>query len=167
MSRRGYVVGLFALLFAAGPVPADTPNPAPGIRRVAVTSNPVRADHQVFNLRFTPSETRRFDMIRVDCTYRQAFTQRTSRGERRRVLESEAFTYRERNVRFVTGLDREISFRVPLAEEEIRKMFGTAYRADVPVWVSRIRVTAIVGDEAVWSFEVPAAGIHKPPFGSP
>ena len=166
--RRVCALGgaLVAFVVGATLAAARPPDVAPGIRRVAVTSNPVRAEHQVFNLRFSPTETRTFDTIRFDCFYRQEFTQRTSRGERRRVLESEAFTHRERNVRFVTDLDREISFRVPLGSEEIRRMFGSAYRADVPVLVSRIRVTAKDGEREVWRIEVPAGGVHEPPFES-
>ena len=121
---------------------------------------------QVVSCRFTPGETKDYDVLIFECALRQEYVKKDSTGkERRRVVEPATFTYREQAVRMVEALDKHLSFWVPVGVEQVREAFGdTLFVADAPVTISKLKVTAMSGGEAVWTLEgKPGSGALTPP----
>jgi|YNPMSStandDraft_1061717.scaffolds.fasta_scaffold78650_2 hypothetical protein len=120
---------------------------------------------QVVTVRFTPAETRTYDLLVFECVLRQEYTHTDSAGRtRRRVVEPAIFTHRERGVRMVEALDKHISFWVPIGVQQLQEAFGeTLFVADAPVTIHRVIIRAYVGGELVWTIEgSPGAGVQRP-----
>lgn len=121
---------------------------------------------QVVSCRFTPGETKDYDVLIFECVLRQEYVKKDSSGkERKRTVEPATFTYREQSVRMIEALDKHISFWVPVGVEQVREAFGdTLFVADAPVTIAKIKVTAMSGGDPVWSLEgKPGSGALTPP----
>ena len=150
--------GMIALVAAALRVAASP------LAEVEITPDPVQNGSQIITVRMTPGESKTYDLLVFDCIYHQEFVPDTSdRTTRAKAHEPEVFTIRRRDVKMVEELDVNISFRVPLDLARLKEMYGeTAFDPKYPVTVSRLRVTAMLGDAVAWRYEFPAKGTHKP-----
>ncbi len=137
---------------------------AEGLKEWEVTCDPPANGKMIMTIRLAPAETRTIDQLVVDCPLRQDFARKDSSGKVRvRSFEAATFTYRESDVRLVEDLDRYIGLRVPIGKEELAQAYGDrTFFADAPVSIPRIRITALVKGEPVWSVEGPTRGVNKP-----
>ncbi|MCX7819591.1 MAG: hypothetical protein N2652_10375 [Kiritimatiellae bacterium] len=112
---------------------------------------------QVVTVRFTPMQSRTYDMLTFECVLRQEYMQTDSAGRtRRRVVEPAVFTHRERGVKFVEALDKHISFWVPISVERLREAFGeTLFVASAPVTIHKVVIRAYHNGDVVWTVESP------------
>lgn len=112
---------------------------------------------QVVSVRFTPMESRTYEMLTFECVLRQEYVQTDSAGRtRRRVVEPAVFTHRERGVKFVEALDKHISFWVPIGVDQLREAFGeTLFVASAPVTIRKVVIRAFEKGEVVWTIESP------------
>ena len=164
MNRRPLRTAVALALALAGMAAAQEPAPFVFAKEIEITADPPGKDVQIFTFRITPGTTRAYDALAFECRYRQEYLQKRSDGQEvRRVVEPAAYTYREKGVRMVQDLDKYVSFRVPVALEEIHRAYGNMFATNAPVSISRIRLSAIVGDQPVWTKEFPPAGLHRAP----
>lgn len=137
------------------------------VREIEITSNPPdpATGQQLFNVRLTPDETAEYERISFDCVLRQAFTdQATHTKSSMKIHEPAVFTYRRKDVKMVQDLDTHISFRIPVGHQRLQEIFGqTAFNTNYPVTVDRMVITTS-GPQLSWTNEVPASGVHRPPF---
>lgn len=135
------------------------------VREIEITSTPPENGQQTFTVRFTPDETAEYDKVSFDCILQQVFTnQATHQAKGLKIHEPGVFTYRRKDVKMVTDLDAHISFRVPVSLDRLQEIYGqTAFNTNHPVTVARMVITAS-GPQLNWSCEIPASGIHHPPF---
>ena len=156
---------LFAL-FAVLALPlAGARAGAPAVKEWEMILDPTPVSgKQTLTVRMTPSETIVYDQFVFDCTLRQEYMQESASGAlRKRVVEPAVFTYREDNVKFVRDLDKHVSFWVPTGLAEVQLAFGeTAFVTNAPVTISKVKVSAKLKGETVWTFESPPSGLHKP-----
>lgn len=156
MSGKRWIIGVLACLAfkgLAGP-----------LTEVEITPDPVQNGSQIFTLRMTPGETRTYDVLVFDCVYHQEFVPKTSdRTDRKKAHEPQAFTVRRRDVKMVEELDVNISFRVPIALDRLKEMYGpNAFDPEHPVTISRIKISAMNSGVVVWWYEFDAKGLHRP-----
>lgn len=147
--------------------PAADPLP-PREFEVKLDGEPV-SGRQVISVRFTPMQTRAYEMLTFECVLRQEYMQTDSAGRtRRRVVEPAVFTHRERGVKFVEALDKHISFWVPIAVDKLKEAFGdTLFVANAPVTIRNVIIRAYDGGEVVWTVESPpGAGPKTSPAGA-
>lgn len=156
MSHRSWLVALL--------VGIAMPGYAGPLTEVEITPDPVRNGSQVLTVRMTPGETCTYDSLVFDCVYHQEFVPRTSdNGKTLKVHEPEVFTVRRRDVKMVEELDVNISFKVPVDPARLKEMYGpNAFNPDVPVTISRIRISAMKNGAVAWWYEFEARGLHKP-----
>lgn len=135
------------------------------VREIEITSTPPENGQQTFTVRFTPDETAEYDKVSFDCILQQVFTnEATHQAKGLKIHEPGVFTYRRKDVKMVTDLDAHISFRVPVSLDRLQEIYGqTAFNTNHPVTVARMVITAS-GPQLNWSCEIPASGIHRPPF---
>ena len=136
------------------------------VREVTIVPDPVQNGIQVFDVCLTPGETQTYDKLTFDCVLHQEFPQSTT--EKRngiQVHEPAVFTYRRNEVKMVEDLDVHVSFRVPVSIERLREIYGaTTFNVNFPVSVPRMKISALVNNIVIWSFEVKAEGRHTPVF---
>jgi hypothetical protein len=135
------------------------------VREIEITSTPPENGQQTFTVRFTPDETVEYEKLSFDCVLQQAFTnEATDQAKGLKIHEPGVFTYRRKDVKMVTDLDANISFRVPVSLDRLQEIYGqTAFNTNHPVRVARMVITAS-GPLSTWSCEIPAEGVHHPPF---
>lgn len=133
------------------------------VREIEITPDPAAGSQQIFNIRIKPGETRFYDRMTFDCTYRQEFvSQATDTPGAKVVNEQYSYTYRAREIKLVDDLDKNIAFRVPVGLPKLKEMFGlTAFTTNSPVTVSQIRITAFTAEGKAWSYDLKAEGLHK------
>lgn len=138
------------------------------VREIEITPNPPEKDQQILNIRFTPGETVEYEKVTFDCVFHQEFpSEATFKTNSLTVHEPATFTYRRKDVKMVEDLDTHISFRVPLGLDVLVEKYGqTTFNTNYPVSISKIVITAS-GKACTWSCELPATGLHKPPFATP
>lgn len=138
------------------------------VREIEITAVPPENGQQILNVRFTPGQTVTYDKITLDCVLHQEFpSDATHKPKEQKVHEPVVFTYRRKDVKMVEELDVHISFRVPVGMDRLMDIYGlTAFNTNYPVTVSRVVITASA-KEGAWSCEIPATGIHRPPFPAP
>lgn len=133
---------------------ADVP-----FRRVeARLQPPLPSGINVYSVKMTPIKTVEVPRLLFICTLRQEFQWRGSDGlEITRVIEPAVHTHLEENVRLTADLDRHISFRVDLRQENLVQTYGPrTFRPNNPVTVSRIRIEAQdASGSMLWQIEVP------------
>ncbi len=166
MKRIATLVACAAAVWTAA-APDTEPLP-PREFEVKLDGEPV-SGKQVVSVRFTPMQTRTYEMLTFECVLRQEYTQTDSAGRtRRRVVEPAVFTHRERGVKFVEALDKHISFWVPISVEKLKEAFGdTLFVASAPVTIRNVIIRAYDGGEVVWTVDsAPGAGPKTPPAGA-
>jgi len=128
----------------------------PPLEKIEITSEPpTPLERVVINVRWTPTRTVTYDRIEFECTLRQDvdWPARDGSGVIKKPYEPLSYRYRRDSVRLVQDLDQYIHFTVPVGLEELRRSYGaTTFPFDAPVRVSRMRVTAYLGNERVWVF---------------
>ncbi len=151
-ARNATILAFLATAAAAAPV-----------REVEITPDPIDNGQQVFTLRIKPGETRSYERMTFDCTYRQEYISQTTDTQGSKVInEPAAFTYRRKDVKLVDDLDCYISFRVPVDLAKLSDMYGrTTFSTNAPVRIARIKITAFTADGKAWSFDLEASGLHK------
>lgn len=149
-------IGLFAL--SCGTAISEP------VRQVEITPDPPDNGQQVFTIRFTPGETKTYDLVTFTCVLRQEFASATTDRRTGNVVhEPESFVYRRKDLKMVDDLDCHVSFRVPVGLDRLKGIYGdTAFYTNAPVTVPRMTIAAFQKKQMIWSFEVPANGIHKP-----
>ena len=160
MHHGWFVVFLFSFigLTHAGPV-----------SEIEVTPDPLKNGNQIFTFRFSPAETRTYDVIVFDCTYHQEFPNPSSHQPNAiKIIEPAVFTYRSRDVKMVDSLDCNISFRVPRDIQKLVESYGEhLFNTNYPAIISRIKVTAFEKETALWSYELKPEGLQEIPDSPP
>jgi len=135
------------------------------VSEIEVTPDPLKNGTQIFTVRFAPGETRTYEKITFDCTYRQVFPNPSShQSSGNKIIEPAVFTYRSRDVKMVDSLDCNISFRVPIDVQKLQEIYGEhLFNTNYPAVVSRIKVTAFEKEVALWSYELKPEGLHEFP----
>lgn len=135
------------------------------VSEIEVTPDPVKNGTQIFTVRFAPGETRTYDMLAFDCTYRQEFPNPSShQSAGPKIIEPAVFTYRTRDVKMVDSLDCNISFRVPRDIHKLQEIYGEhLFNTNYPAVISRIKVTAFEKEAALWSYTLKPQGLHEFP----
>lgn len=133
------------------------------VREIEITPDPPDGGQQIFNIRFTPGETRVYDRIVFDCVYHQEYvSQATDSAGSKLVNEQYSFTYRAKDIKLVDDLDKNIAFRVPIGLARMKEMFGlTAFTTNAPITIAQIRITAFTAEGQAWTYKLPASGLHK------
>lgn len=128
----------------------------PPLENIEVTAEPpTPLERIVINVRWTPTRSVTYDRIEFECTLRQDvdWPARDGSGVIKKPYEPLSYRYRRETVRMIKDLDQYIQFPVPVGLEELRRSYGaTTFPFDAPVRISRIRVTAYLGEERVWVF---------------
>jgi len=146
---------LITLLFALPSSGGDLP-----IKQFDVTLDPPIDGEQIVTIRMTPELSETYDKLVFDNYLSQQTMISLSDGTRRlKTIEPVFFTHRERNVKLVDGLDRYISYRVPVGGDRLKQAFGAkVFKPAIPVHISRVKIKAIKDGSTVWKKELkPAA----------
>ena len=136
---------------------------AGGVREVEISYDPPARGQQIYTVRLRPDLTCSYDKILFECVLHQEFQWAVTNEQKRiKIHEPAIFTFRRPDVKLVDDLDCFISFRVPVALEKLKEIYGlTAFRTNVPVTVSRMKISGIVSNQPLWVIDTPAAGFHK------
>lgn len=156
-----YIAILTAGIFAFPPLPTQ----ADPLREIEITADKPENGQQVFTVRMTPGETVQCDKLTFDCVYHQEYQSQTSDQKKKTESRDPAsFTYRRKDIKLVDDLDSFVSFRVPISMQRLVDIYGeSAFNTNVAVRVSKMIITAVVEDKPIWTYEVEAKGLHKPP----
>lgn len=135
------------------------------VREIEITATPPRDGQLIMDVRLTPGQTAHYDKMTFDCVLRQEFPSEATHGNREKAVhEPASFTYRRKDVKMVEDLDTHISFKVPVGIDRLVEMYGlTTFNTNFPVTVSRVVISA-ASKAFSWSYDIPASGVHKPPF---
>ena len=132
---------------------------------IEVTPDPLKNGCQIFTIRFIPAETRTYEKLIFDCTYRQEYPNLSSHQPgASKVVEPAAFSYRIRDVKMVDSLDCNISFRIPIDVQKLQEIYGEhLFNTNYPAVVSKIKVTAYEKETALWSYQLKPEGLQEFP----
>ena len=73
--------------------------------------------------------------------------------------EPTSFTYRAETSGLTAGLDKYISFRVPVSLELLQKTYGNKlFNAEYPVSIGRFEVSGMKDDKVVWHYDLKSSG---------
>lgn len=129
---------------------------AQDIKSLEVTKEVEDTGKIIYTFRFTPGKTQTVEDLVFDCQYHQEFPVLQSDGKKQtKIHEPETFTYKRKNEKFVDDLDNYINFRVPLALQLLKPIYGDrTFNEDYPVSISEFRITARNAGKKIWSFKV-------------
>lgn len=135
------------------------------VSEIEVTPDPLKNGSQIFTIRFIPAETRTYEKLNFDCTYRQEYPNLSSHQPTgNKVVEPAAFSYRIRDVKMVDSLDCNISFRVPVDVQKLQEIYGEhLFNTNYPAVVSKIKVTAYEKETVLWSYDLKPEGLQEFP----
>ena len=153
--RTGRILWMAGLL-ASGACMADS------LKEIEFTSEPPVNGKQIFTVRMRPAVNQTYEAIVFDCSLSQEFMLDTpDRGRIRKVSEPAVFTYRRKDIKLTEDLDAYVSFRVPVGLDRLRDIYGVnAFTTNSPVFVSRMKISAIANGATAWSLDSEAAGLH-------
>lgn len=135
------------------------------VREIEITSTPPKDGLLIVDVRITPGQTAQYERMTFDCVLRQEFPSEATHLKREtKVHEPAFFTYRRKDIKMVEDLDTHISFKVPVSIGRLMEIYGiTTFNTNFPVSVSRIVISAS-SKTLSWTYDIPANGVHKPPF---
>lgn len=135
------------------------------VREIEITSTPPRDGQLIMDVRLTPGQTAQYEKLTFECVLRQEFpSEATHRKRELNIHEPAAFTYRRKDVKMVEDLDTHINFKVPISFDRLVEIYGqTTFNTNFPVTVSRVVISAM-SKALSWSYDIPANGVHRPPF---
>ena len=65
-------------------------------------------------------------------------------------------------MRLVSGLDKYISFRVPMSMAFLKKTYGAKiFNAEYPVVIGHIKIKGMRREDVVWHYDLKAGGLFK------
>lgn len=130
------------------------------IKQIEINSEPEKKGMRDFTVRIRPEETHKCDVIIVKCFYLQQFPWENLQGEKYiKKYEPVAFTYRAETTGLTAGLDKYISFRIPMSLKILQKTYGDKlFNADYPVSISRFKISGLRNDNVIWNYELKGAG---------
>ncbi len=111
---------------------------------------------QTVTVRMIPSATRTYDELLFEAVLGQRFMFKRADGSRKmRTFKPATFTYRDKNVRLVEDLEKYISFRVPVGQDEAKKAFGVkTFRDGVVIEILEIKIEAKFEGSTLWREKV-------------
>ena len=135
------------------------------VSEIEVTPDPSKNGQQIFTIRFNPAETRTYDKLVFDCTYRQEYPHTSSHQPAgTKITEPAVFSYRARDVKMVDSLDCNISFRLPLDVQKLQEIYGEhLFNTNYPAVVSKIKVTAFEKETVLWTYDLKPEGVQEFP----
>lgn len=135
------------------------------VSEIEVTPDPLKNGSQIFTIRFIPADTRTYEKLVFECTYRQEYPNLSSHQPAgNKVVEPAVFAYRTRDVKMVDSLDCNISFRVPIDVQKLQEIYGEhLFNTNYPAVVSKIKVTAFEKETALWTYELKPSGLQEFP----
>ena len=153
----GLVIGVLAGALGLTAAAQEEDPSTTWLQTVEVALDAPEKGLQVLSVRMTPGVTRTYDKLRFECVYRQEYDWTDSAGHtQRRINEPVRFAYERDDMRLTDDLDAHVSFKAPIATELLRERYGiNAFKPDIPVAISRLRIEAVAGDATVWAYEVP------------
>jgi hypothetical protein len=133
------------------------------LRTVQISIEPPDAGQQILNLRFTPNKTAEYDLLQIECVYRQKFPWPNEQGQTvMRTLEPVTFIYRRPAVKMVEELDLNLSFRAPISYARLAEAFGaTTFRTNAPIVIDRLRIIGERGEARLWQQELKVPGKYE------
>lgn len=146
------------------------------LKTVKITIEPPEDGQRILNLRFTPNKTVEYDVLLIECVYRQQFPWQDENGKPlTKTIEPVAFVYRRAAVKMVADLDLNLSFRAPVSYTRLAEAFGAdTFRTNAPIYIDRLRIIAERGEARLWEQELKVPGTHdiptrtvKPPPATP
>ncbi|MEI6210318.1 MAG: hypothetical protein WCR06_01705 [bacterium] len=143
------------------------------LRTVKIAIEPLDDGQRILNLRFTPNKTVEYDMLLIECVYRQSLPWQDEQGRTTyKILEPVNFVYRRPSVKMVADLDINMSFRVPLSHARLADAFGTdTFKTNFPIVIDRLRIIAERGEARLWEQELQVPGTYsiqpRPPKAPP
>ena len=162
---RGTFASCSAVLTVVGCVAFPIGMNADPLREIEISADAPEHGQQVFTVRMTPGETVACDKLTFECVFHQEYPDQTS--DQKKGIETRdpaTFVYRRKDIKLVDDLDSFVSFRVPISMQRLVDIYGaTAFNTNAPVTVSKMFITAVVEDKPIWTYEVEAKGLHKPP----
>jgi hypothetical protein len=149
---------LVLCVLAALPLLADE-----WLRTVQIATERPDDGQQIINLRITPNKTVEYDLLQIECVYRQKFPWPNEQGQTvMRTLEPVAFIYRRPSVKMVEELDLNLSFRAPISYARLAEAFGAAtFRTNAPIVIDRLRIIGERGDARLWQQELKVPGKYE------
>lgn len=143
------------------------------LRTIKISIESPDDGQRILNLRFTPNKTVEYDVLLIECVYRQSLPWVDDMGRTAyKILEPVVFTYRRPSVKLVAELDFNMSFRVPVSHARLAEAFGTdTFKTNAPILIDRIRIIGERGEARLWeqelkvpgTYEIPARAAKPPP----
>ena len=133
------------------------------VRTIRIAIEPPEDGQRILNLRFTPNKTVEYDMLLIECVYRQSLPWQDEQGRSTfKILEPVVFTYRRPALKMVADLDLNMSFRVPISHARLADAFGSdTFKTNFPIVIDRLRIIAERGEARLWEQELQVPGLYE------